>query len=149
MESVASKAVQTLSVEEVCVKKTIHRLLALAMLVVAPFAVAQDDYAEREAAELARQQAFREGMEAIVADLNRQSFVRFVTAIDTDDMVERIFGLRLIDQRIRGWHQGDAVTCRVARRSRTRSGPIRDVAFPDQLHGIRPRAERGWERRHQ
>ena len=77
-----------------------HRLLALALLALAPFAAAQDDYAEREAAELARQQAFRDGMEAIVADLNAQSFDRFVFAIDTDDMVDRIFGLRLIDQRI-------------------------------------------------
>lgn len=80
--------------------KRIHALLALVALAAAPLALGQDDYAEREAAELARQQAFRDGMEAIVADLNTQSFYRFVSAIDSDDMIDRIFGLRLIDQRI-------------------------------------------------
>lgn len=78
----------------------VHRLIALVMIAAAPIALAQDDFAEREAAEQARQQAFRVGMEAIVADLNRQSFDSFVLAIDVDDMVERIFGLRLINQRI-------------------------------------------------
>lgn len=79
----------------------LHRILILAILAIAPLAVAQDDYAEREAAELARQQVFRDSMEGIVADLNRQSFDRFVMAINVDDMVERIFGLRLINQRIK------------------------------------------------
>ncbi len=81
-------------------RKRIHWLLALVVVAIASPALAQDDYAEREAAELARQQAFRDGMEAIVADLNTQSFYRFVSAINSDDMIDRIFGLRLIDQRI-------------------------------------------------
>ena len=80
--------------------KRLQTLLVFATLAIAPLAAAQDDYAEREALELARQQAFRDGMEAIVADLNSQSFYRFVSAIDSEDMIDRIFGLRLIDQRI-------------------------------------------------
>ncbi len=76
-------------------------LLAVMLLGIAPITMAQDDdYAEREAEEARMAQAFRSGMELIVQDLNRDSFSLFVSAIDVDDMVDRIFGLRLIDQRI-------------------------------------------------
>ena len=55
---------------------------------------------DEEAAELERQQAFRDGMTEIVEDLNRGSYERFVRAIDQDVLLERILGLRLIDQKI-------------------------------------------------
>jgi len=51
--------------------------------------------------ELARQETFRAGMQEIVAELNRGSFDRFIAAIDRDDFIERIFGLRLIDQKVK------------------------------------------------
>lgn len=64
-------------------------------------AQAQETLEEREAAEELRRQAFLEGMIEIVADMNEDSFDELVDAIDEDDMLERIFGLRLIDQRIK------------------------------------------------
>lgn len=56
---------------------------------------------EAEDQELARQQAFEAGMQDIVAGLNGGSADRFVAAIDQNDFIERIFGLRLIDQRVK------------------------------------------------
>lgn len=71
-------------------------------LMLAAFPVhADDEIDQREIDEARRQQAFRDGMAAIVADLNTGSFVRLVRAMDDDDVLERIFGLRLIDQRIK------------------------------------------------
>lgn len=67
-------------------------LVALAMPVLAD---------EAEQAELARQEAFRAGMQDIVDGLNSGSPDRFVAAIDAEDFVERIFGLRLIDQKVK------------------------------------------------
>lgn len=51
--------------------------------------------------ELARQQAFRASMEDIVNDLNGGSPDRFIAAINQEDFVERIFGLRLINQSVK------------------------------------------------
>jgi hypothetical protein len=62
---------------------------------------AQEDAREAERqAELERQQVFQAGFQAIVEDLNRNSFERFALAIDQQDMLERILGLKLIDQRV-------------------------------------------------
>lgn len=67
-----------------------------------PAAFAQDDDRdqERQAAQ-ARQEVFRAGFQEIVADLNNNSLERFARAIDREDMLERIFGLRLIDQKVK------------------------------------------------
>lgn len=74
-------------------------VFALAAVISLP-AVAQDmDEAMQE--ELRKQEAFRDGFASIVADLNAQYFYGFTAAIDRADMVDRIFGLRLIDQRIK------------------------------------------------
>jgi tetratricopeptide (TPR) repeat protein len=54
-----------------------------------------------EKLEQARKEAFRNGVAAIVDDLNRGSFRLFTDAIDRDDMVDRIYGLRLIDQQVK------------------------------------------------
>lgn len=54
-----------------------------------------------EKIEQAKKDAFRNGVEAIVDDLNRGSFRLFVNAINRNDMVDRIYGLRLIDQQVK------------------------------------------------
>jgi tetratricopeptide (TPR) repeat protein len=67
-----------------------------------PAALAQEDAREAEKrAELERQEIFRAGFQDIVTDLNNNSFERFAHAIDREDMLERIFGLRLIDQKVK------------------------------------------------
>lgn len=60
-----------------------------------------DEAQDAEKAELARKEAFRSSIEEIVNDLNNGSFDSFIKAIDQNDMVDRIFGLRLIDQKIK------------------------------------------------
>jgi len=65
-------------------------------------ASAQDDARESERqAELERQQIFRAGFQDIIDDLNKSSLERFAHAIDQEDMLERIFGLRLIDPKVK------------------------------------------------
>jgi tetratricopeptide (TPR) repeat protein len=67
-----------------------------------PAALAQEDAREAERqAELERQEIFRAGFQDIVTDLNNNSFERFARAIDRDDMLDRIFGLRLIDPKVK------------------------------------------------
>ena len=67
-----------------------------------PAALAQDDVREaQQQAELERQEIFRAGFQDIVTDLNNNSFERFAHAIDREDMLERIFGLRLIDPKVK------------------------------------------------
>jgi tetratricopeptide (TPR) repeat protein len=67
-----------------------------------PAALAQEDMREAERrAEIERQETFRAGFQDIVTDLNGNSLERFANAIDRDDMLERIFGLRLIDQKVK------------------------------------------------
>lgn len=82
------------------IQRLSHAFLICVAVLAAAGAEAQS-LEEREAAEARMQQAFRDGVAAIVDDLNRGSFDRFVAAIDKDDMLERIFGLRLIDPRIK------------------------------------------------
>lgn len=67
-----------------------------------PAVLAQDDAREaQQQAELERQEIFRAGFQDIVTDLNNNSFERFAHAIDREDMLERIFGLRLIDPKVK------------------------------------------------
>jgi hypothetical protein len=75
--------------------------LALVLAAVSPFALAQTDLERLEQEEAARRQAFSDAMGAIVEDLNRGSFAALATAIDREAMLERIFGLRLIDPRVK------------------------------------------------
>ena len=81
--------------------KTLQYLTILILLMHAHVAVAQTDIDEREALEQIQQQAFRDGMSAIVGNLNAGSFALFIKALDKDDLLERIFGLRLIDGKIK------------------------------------------------
>ena len=62
---------------------------------------ATDDMQAAAQAEKARQEAFRSGMQAIAADLDATNYDSFIAAIDRQDMVERIFGLRLIDPHVK------------------------------------------------
>jgi hypothetical protein len=81
----------------------IHR--ALFLLLVGTASISQAATPEEE--EQARQAAFRLGMQEIVAGLNAGSPERFIAAIDRDDMLDRIFGLRLIEQRVKRDFQED------------------------------------------
>ena len=76
--------------------------LLAAMACWLPAAHAQDDAQDaQQQAELERQEIFRAGFQEIVTDLNNNSLERFARAIDREDMLERIFGLRLIEQKIK------------------------------------------------
>lgn len=79
-------------------------LLSVAIVFVSPVLA---DEAEDE--ELARQQAFQNGMQAIVNELNVGSFDKFIASIDRNDFIDRIFGLRLIGQRIKRDFRDDMV----------------------------------------
>ena len=80
----------------------LRALLLFFSLVVAVATSAQEDAREAERqAELERQQIFRAGFQDIVDDLNKSSLERFAHAVDQDDMLERIFGLRLIDPKVK------------------------------------------------
>ena len=75
-------------------------LVCAAALATASLALAQDaDDAMQE--ELRKQEAFRSGFTAIINDLNTQYVYSFIESIDREDMLDRIYGLRLIDQRIK------------------------------------------------
>jgi len=72
--------------------------LLFATLCVVAHADEVEDPAEIEAR---KQEAFRAGVASIVDDLNYEFFDSFIGAIDQQDMLDRIYGLRLIDQRIK------------------------------------------------
>lgn len=81
--------------------------LSLLILLAASFAAPllhadeAEDLARAAAEEESKQEAFRSGFASIVNDLNQQSYDSFVRAVDREDMVDRIYGLRLIDQRVK------------------------------------------------
>jgi hypothetical protein len=72
-------------------------LLLIALLIVPAFADEADD---REKQELAYQEAFRSGFTTIVETLNLGTFDLLVSAINREEFVDRIFGLRLIAQTV-------------------------------------------------
>ena len=81
-------------------------ILLLTLVIAAPLASAQQAgpdvaYDAEQLAEIERRQQFEAGFAEIVDGLNRGSIGRFVSAINRQDMLERIFGLRLIDQRVK------------------------------------------------
>ena len=73
-------------------------LLAMAMPVIADEPVDPDDPAVVEAR---KQEAFRIGFGLLIDDLNQRYYGSFVNSIDRNDMLDRIYGLRLVDQRIK------------------------------------------------
>ena len=76
----------------------LHAWLWALLLAVAAPVLADEDPAQVEAR---KQAAFRAGFESLVNDLNQQYYASFVAAIDREDMLDRIYGLRLVDQRIK------------------------------------------------
>lgn len=81
---------------------TVRKLLIFAAMVFwAPSLLAQEPVDERVVEEERLQKVFQDGMAQIVAELNQGSFNKLVEAIDRDAMLEEIFGLRLIDQRMK------------------------------------------------
>ena len=72
-------------------------LLLIALLIVPVFA---DDADDRKSLELARQEAFRSGFGMMVESLNLGSFDLLVSSISREEFVDRIFGLRLIAQKV-------------------------------------------------
>ena len=72
--------------------------LIFSVLCVGALADEAEDAAEVEAR---KQEAFRAGVASIVNDLNLENFDGFLNVIDQQDMLDRIYGLRLIDQRIK------------------------------------------------
>jgi hypothetical protein len=82
------------------ISRSLQTLLGIIVLMVCSLASA-DDAEEAARTEARKQEAFRAGVAAFVDDLNRQDYEQFVARIDRADMVERIYGLRLIDQRIK------------------------------------------------
>jgi len=81
----------------------ITRRIVLCIAVVMAWSMTSlaEDADDAAKAEQARKVAFRSGMEQIVADLNKAWFDTFVNAINREDMVDRIYGLRLIDQKVK------------------------------------------------
>ena len=71
--------------------------ILIALLAVPGFADEADD---REKQELAYQEAFRSGFTTIVETLNLGTFDLLVSAINREEFVDRIFGLRLIAQTV-------------------------------------------------
>jgi hypothetical protein len=60
-----------------------------------------DETSDAEKAELAKRESFRSGFTAIVDDLNNSQFDSFIRAVNRRAMIEQIFGLRLIDQKVK------------------------------------------------
>jgi len=78
--------------------KTRHLLF---LLVMASSWSAQAWANDAEQEEAAKQQAFQSGAQRIVDGFNAGSTDAFVDSLDQADLLERVFGLRLIDQRIK------------------------------------------------
>jgi hypothetical protein len=66
-----------------------------------------DEAEDAAQAEARKQEAFRTGVASIVNDLNSGLFDSFIGAINQPDMLDRIYGLRLIDQRIKKQFEGN------------------------------------------
>lgn len=79
--------------------KEIRHLLVLLVLAGPWSASLGANDAEQE--EAVRQAAFRSGMQRIVDNLNAGSTDAFIESMDHADLLDRVFGLRLIDQRIK------------------------------------------------
>ena len=79
--------------------RIISYLFLFATVMLSP--VRADEREDAEKAERARQEAFRSKVEVIADDLNRSSLEGFIRSIDRGDMIDRIFGLRLIDQKVK------------------------------------------------
>ncbi len=119
--------------------RTFSILLLLATVIAS--SVYADEIEELEKAELAKQEAFRAGFEAIVDDLNYGSFDRLIASIDRNDLIDRIYGLRLIDQQVKkqfneslAYSYEDLITSEFA---------VPDEGLKATLLGVESRGDRG------
>jgi len=78
----------------------IVRAIVLAGVLSFGSALADTDRDAAEQREAAQREALETGMRAVVDGINAGSYAKFAEAIDSDDMLDRIFGLRLIDLRV-------------------------------------------------
>ncbi len=118
-------------------------VVILAVLVLPAFAAAQG--VDREAAmarEAEQREAMLNGMQAVVDAINDGSFAVFTGSINPEDMLERIFGLRLIDQRVKKQYResfedslGQTIEQSITQRQQT---PVRA-----HLQGFRSRGNQG------
>ncbi len=106
-------------------------LTTFILLLIGQQAIAQAELDEREVLEQARQQAFSDGMSAIIGNLNAGSFKLFTKAIDKDDFIDRIFGLRLIDGGIKRDFRSDI------KESEKWSGFVKSLYAKESEDGIR------------
>ena len=110
-------------------------------LLLGPAFLGQAGAATPEEEELARQAAFRDGMQEIVAALDAGDTDRFVAATREDEMLERIFGLRLIDQKVKRSFSDD-LEFRYA--NLVESGlPVAEDGLDATLLGVESRGDRG------
>ena len=78
-----------------------HGLFLLCVAVSWPSPAWADELEDAEKAEMLRQETFRTGMEIIARDLNNTRYGTFLDSIDAPELINRIYGLRLIDQRVK------------------------------------------------
>ena len=80
-----------------------RRLLALLWIVLLAMAtpLMADEGEDPAVVEARKQEAFRAGFTSLVNDLNQQYYSSFIGSIDREDMLDRIYGLRLVDQRVK------------------------------------------------
>ena len=74
-------------------------LLSLLMMIAAPLWA--DDIEDAEKLELQRQELFQSGVPLIVESLNLGTFELFASSVNKSDFLDRIYGLRLIDQNVK------------------------------------------------
>ncbi len=79
------------------IKKTV--LLALFVAIASP--TLAETFEEAEKLEQQRQEIFQTGFPVIVESLNLGTFELFVSSINRSDFLDRIYGLRLIDQKVK------------------------------------------------
>ena len=115
-----------------------HFLLLLVLATGWSLSVWAED-AEKE--EAARQAAFQSGMQRIVDDLNAGSTDVFVNSIDQADLLDRIFGLRLIDQRVKKQLREGLPQSLL--RYVTAALPVSDASAKVTLLGVESRGDRG------
>ena len=79
----------------------LRKIALFALMVAIASPVWADSFDEAEKLELHRQEIFQTGFPLIVESLNLGTFELFVSSINSSDFLDRIYGLRLIDQNVK------------------------------------------------
>jgi hypothetical protein len=80
--------------------RRLHALLWTVLLAMVTPLMA-DEREDPAVVEARKQEAFRAGFTSLVNDLNQQYYSSFIESIDREEMLDRIYGLRLVDQRVK------------------------------------------------